>query len=195
MKNSFVEIEPTSRLAWRKWLDQNHEKRESIWLIIAKKGSGLPTLPIEDAIEEALCYGWIDSLPNKVDENRYKVLMSPRKPKSNWSKINKKRAYKMIKAGLMTPSGMKMISLARKTGTWNALENVDRLIMPDDLKKACTKNKKALHYFDQFPPSAKRGILEWIGNAKTTETRIKRIDETVSLAATNIRANQYQRKK
>lgn len=185
----FVEFEPTSRFAWRKWLEQNHKTSESIWLIIAKKGSGLPILSIDDIVEEALCFGWIDSVPNKVDVKRYKVLLSPRKPKSNWSKINKKRAYKMIKAGLMTPAGMKSIALAKKTGTWNALENVDRLIIPDDLKKAFTKNKKALIYFDAFPPSTKRGILEWIGNAKTTETRIKRIVETVSLAANNIRAN------
>ncbi|HRG79878.1 MAG TPA: YdeI/OmpD-associated family protein [Cyclobacteriaceae bacterium] len=190
----FVEFEPTSRLAWRKWLEQNHTIHASIWLIIAKKGSGLPTLSLDDVVEEALCFGWIDSVPNKLDESRYKILLSPRKPKSNWSKINKMRANKMIKAGLMTDAGMKLIKLAKKTGTWNALENVDNLIIPDDLKDAFTTNKKAQTYFEAFPPSVKRGILEWIGNAKTVETRNKRILETVTLAANNIRANQYKPK-
>jgi uncharacterized protein YdeI (YjbR/CyaY-like superfamily) len=195
MKKTFVEFEPTSRLAWRKWLEQNHTTRESIWLIIAKKGCELPTLSIDDVVEEALCFGWIDSVPNKVDERRYKILLSPRKPKSKWSKINKGRANRMIKTGLMTAAGMELIKLAKKTGTWNALENVDKLIIPDDLKDALTKNKKAQTYFEAFPPSTKRGILEWIDNAKTAVTRNRRIVETVTLAANNIRANQYRPKK
>lgn len=195
IKKTFVEFEPTSRLAWRNWLEQNHATSESIWLILAKKDSGLPTLSIDEVVEEALCFGWIDSVPNKLDDSRYKILLSPRKPKSNWSKINKARASKMIKAGLMTAAGMKMINLAKKTGTWNALNSVDKLIIPDDLKKGLTKNKKAQTFFEAFPPSIKRGILEWIGNAKTAETRNKRILETITLAANNIRANQYKAKK
>lgn len=194
IKKTFVEFEPTSRLAWRKWLEQNNSRQESIWLIIAKKGSGLPTLRIDDVVEEALCFGWIDSVPNKVDEQRYKILLSPRKPKSKWSKINKARANRMIKTGLMTDAGIKLIKLAKKTGTWNALEKIDNLIIPEDLRDAFIKNKKAQTYFEAFPPSTKRGILEWIDNAKTAETRNRRIVETVSLAANNVRANQYKPK-
>jgi len=194
MKTEFIEFEPISRLAWRKWLEQNHTMKKSIWLIIAKKGSGLPVLTIEDIVEEALCFGWIDSVPNKVDDKRYKILLSPRKPKSNWSKINKARAGKMIKAGLMTPAGMELIKLAKKTGTWNALQRIDELIIPDDLRKGFSKNKQALVYFNAFPPSARRGILEWISNAKTMETRKKRVLETIALAANNIRANQFKPK-
>ncbi len=193
-KKEFSEFEPLSRLAWREWLQKNHIRTESIWLILAKKSSGLPFVTIDEVVEEALCFGWIDSVPNKVDEKRYKVLLSPRKLKSNWSKINKDRADKMINAGLMTDAGLKMITLAKKTGTWNALDRVDKLIIPNDLEKELAKNKKAKTYFDGFPPSIRRGILEWIGNAKTPETRNKRIVETATLAAINTRANQYKPK-
>jgi uncharacterized protein YdeI (YjbR/CyaY-like superfamily) len=173
VKKQFEEFEPTSRQAWRSWLEKNHTRNESIWLILAKKGSGLPVLSTDDVVEEALCFGWIDSVPNKVDDKRFKILLSPRKAKSNWSKINKDRANRMIKAGQMTAAGMKLIALAKETRTWNALNNVDKLIFPDELKKAFDKNKKAYAYFDAFPSSTKRGILEWIGNAKTPETKTK----------------------
>jgi uncharacterized protein YdeI (YjbR/CyaY-like superfamily) len=195
IKTRLSEFEPESRDAWRTWLMANHTRKESIWLIVAKKGSGLPTLSIDDIVEEALCFGWIDSLPNKLDDQRYKLLLSPRKPRSNWSGINKKRAAKMIKTGLMTPPGMEMIKLAKKTGTWSALNRVDKLVVPNDLEKAFSKSNKARVNFEAFPPSTKRAILEWIQSAKTQSTRGKRIQETVTLATKNIRANQYIPKK
>ncbi|MFM8744104.1 MAG: YdeI/OmpD-associated family protein, partial [Cytophagales bacterium] len=184
-----------SRAAWRQWLKNNHTQPDSVWVVIAKKESGLPSITNNEMVEEALCFGWIDSVPNKLDAQRFKVLVSPRKAKSNWSQVNKDRATKMIKAGLMQPAGLAMIELAKKSGTWNALDEINSLILPPDLTKALGKNKKANSFFDQFPPSAKRGILEWIQNAKTEETRSKRIAETVTLAAKNIRANQYRQPK
>jgi uncharacterized protein YdeI (YjbR/CyaY-like superfamily) len=190
-QKDFKLVEPTSRAEWRAWLQKNHTQPESIWLVLAKKGSGLPLLSVDEVVEEALCFGWIDSVPNKLDDKRYKILISPRKPKSNWSKVNKLRAARMIKAGLMMAPGMQMITLAKKTGTWNALNAIDKLFIPTDLKAALAAYPKSMAYFEAFPPSTKRGILEWIQNAKTEATRTKRIKETAELASKNIRANQY----
>jgi uncharacterized protein YdeI (YjbR/CyaY-like superfamily) len=190
-QKDFKLVEPTSRAEWRAWLQKNHIQSESIWLVLAKKGSGLPLLSVDEVVEEALCFGWIDSVPNKLDDKRYKILISPRKPKSNWSKVNKLRAARMIKAGLMMAPGMQMITLAKKTGTWNALNAIDKLFIPTDLKAALAAYPKSMAYFEAFPPSTKRGILEWIQNAKTEATRTKRIKETAELASKNIRANQY----
>jgi uncharacterized protein YdeI (YjbR/CyaY-like superfamily) len=190
-QKDFKLVEPASRAEWRAWLQKNHTQSESIWLVLAKKGSGLPLLSVDEVVEEALCFGWIDSVPNKLDDKRYKILISPRKPKSNWSKVNKLRAARMIKAGLMMAPGMQMITLAKKTGTWKALNAIDKLSIPGDLKSALADYPKATAYFEAFPPSTKRGILEWIQNAKTEPTRNKRIKETAELASKNIRANQY----
>lgn len=195
IRKEFQHVEPKSRAAWRQWLQENYTQTESVWVVIAKKESGLPTITNNDLVEEALCFGWIDSVPNKLDAQRFKVLVSPRKAKSNWSKVNKDRATKMIEAGLMQPAGLAMIQLAKKSGTWNALDNISSLKLPPDLTRALGKNKKANSFFNLFPHSTKRGILEWIQNAKTEETRNKRITETVTLAAKNIRANQYRQPK
>ncbi|MBX2896121.1 MAG: YdeI/OmpD-associated family protein [Cyclobacteriaceae bacterium] len=194
LQKDFKVVEPKSRAGWRAWLQKNHTQQESIWLVLAKKDSGLPSLPAGDAVEEALCFGWIDSVPNKVDDKRYKILLSPRKPKSNWSSVNKKRVARLIKSGLMTEAGMKMVALAKKTGTWNALNDITKLTLPADLKSLFASNPKAASYFEAFPPSVKKGILEWIQNAKMETTRAKRINETVALAAKNIRANQYTKR-
>jgi uncharacterized protein YdeI (YjbR/CyaY-like superfamily) len=193
-RNEFALVELPNRKAFRAWLTKNHTQKESIWLVIAKKGNTQSTLWRMDAVEEALCFGWIDSVPGLMDNVRYKLLLSPRKPKSNWSAINKKLVAKLIKADMMQPSGMAMVELAKKTGTWNVLNDIDELKYPTDLQKAFAKAKKAKTYFDAFPPSTKKGILEWILNAKTPETRTKRIDDTVSKAEKNVRANQYVRK-
>ena len=183
-----------TRAQWRQWLSENGEKEQGIWLVYYKKTSGKPHLSYDEGVEEALCFGWIDSKPNLVDDEKSKLYYSPRKPKSNWSKVNKTRVTKLLALGLMTNAGMKMIDLAKKIGTWDALNDVDNLVIPDDLKAALQSLQNAETNFDAFPASTKRGILEWILNAKTTETRTKRILETATLAAQNIRANQYVRK-
>jgi uncharacterized protein YdeI (YjbR/CyaY-like superfamily) len=185
-------VEPVNRAEWRQWLAKNHTQKESIWLAVAKKGHN--GVSVSEAVEEALCFGWIDSTANKLDDKRYKLLLAPRKRNSVWSKINKARVSKLIKAKLMRSPGMAMIKLAKKTDTWKSLNDVDNLKNPDDLTKAFSRSKKAKAFFDAFPPSAKKQILYWITSAKTTETRNKRITETVTKAAQNIRANQYVRK-
>jgi uncharacterized protein YdeI (YjbR/CyaY-like superfamily) len=180
--------------AWRAWLKKNHLKEKSIWLIFYKKKSSTPSVYYSEAVDEALCFGWIDSKPNKRDEESYFQFFAKRNPKSNWSKINKEKVAKLIKLGKMEKAGLEMVALAKKTGTWDALNEVEEIGIPEDLQKAFTKNKIAATNFEAFPKSTKKGILDWILNAKRPETRQKRIDETVNLAEKNIRANQYQRK-
>jgi uncharacterized protein YdeI (YjbR/CyaY-like superfamily) len=185
-------VEPANRTEFREWLAKNYTQKESVWVVIAKKG--FEGLSRPDSVEEILCFGWIDSVANKMDEKRFKVLMSPRKPKSVWSKINKALVAKLVKQNLMHPAGLAAIALAKKNGSWKALNDMDNLKYPKELAQAFNKNKKAKSNFDAFPPSAKKIILFWIQSAKTPETRNKRIKETVSKATKNERANQYVRK-
>jgi uncharacterized protein YdeI (YjbR/CyaY-like superfamily) len=180
------------RKIWRGWLLKNHTKTKSVWLILYHKDSGKPSVSYDDAVEEALCFGWIDSKPNKRNNESSYLFFSPRNPKSNWSKKNRERAERMISAGLMTGAGMEMITLAKNTGRWTALEEVQDSVIPPDLKEAFTINPTAEKNFSEFPSSSKRIILEWILNAKKPETRQKRIEETVQLAEKNIKANHYR---
>ncbi len=187
--NSF---HPKSRAEWRKWLKEHHTRTDGVWAITYKKASGKPHVSYEDLVEEALCFGWIDSKGNKLDEERTMLWMAPRKPGSNWSKLNKTRVGRLLAAGLMEPAGLAKVELSKQNGTWNALDSVEELEIPTDLKKAFAANQEAKTHFDEFPRSAKRAILEWILNAKRPETRARRIAETVELAAKNIRANQWR---
>ena len=177
----------TGREDWRNWLLENHAKSVSVWLILFKKEKGIPSLNYDEAVEEALCFGWIDSKPNKRDDKSFYLFFAKRKPKSNWSALNKTRVEKLLAAGKMHTSGQFMVDLAIKTGTWDALNEVEDLILPQDLQFAFSQNQVAFENFQGFPKSVKRGILEWILNAKRPETRQKRIEETVRDSASNIR--------
>ncbi len=184
-------VEVSSRAEWRTWLKKNHRQTEPIWLVRYRRGDPRH-VPWSDAVDEALCYGWIDSRPRKLDDQRSMLLLGPRKPKSAWSGINKEKVARLIAEGLMTKAGLKMVDLAKATGTWDTLAKTDALEIPPDLAKAFAKSKAAKNNFDAFPKSVKRAILEWINQAKKPETRTKRIAETVSKAAQNIRANQWR---
>lgn len=181
-----------TRKEWRKWLEKNHQSEKSVWLIIYKKESDTQSVYYPEAVDEALCFGWIDSKPNKRDEHSYYQFFAKRNPKSNWSKVNKEKIAKLLEQGLMHRSGLEMIEIAKQNGTWTALDEVENITIPDDLKKLFSKNKTAFENWENFPRSSKRGILEWIMNAKKPETRQKRIEETVSLAEKNIKANHYR---
>lgn len=180
------------RKAWRDWLTVNSESVQNSWLIIYHKSSSTPSVTYDEAVEEALCFGWVDSKPNKRNHESYYLFFAQRKPKSNWSKANRERAERMMATNQMTKKGMDMIDLAKSTGTWLALTDVQASILPDDLKNALEKNSVANEHFEKFAPSSKRIILEWILNAKKEETRTKRIKETVELAAKGIKANHYR---
>ena len=185
-------IHPETLAELRAWLSRNHEKGEGTWLVLWKKESGKARLDYGALVEELLCYGWIDSKPGKLDAHRSMLWIAPRKPGTNWSKLNKERVEAAIAAGRMTPAGLAKVTAAKKDGTWTALDAVEALELPADLVAAFRKHKPAASHFEAFPRSVKRSILEWIANAKTAETRAKRIAETAERAARNERANQWR---
>jgi uncharacterized protein YdeI (YjbR/CyaY-like superfamily) len=176
------------RKAWREWLDKNHDSISSVWLIIQKKNSGKIGVSLEYVIEEALCFGWIDSKLNVVDEKRFKLLLTHRKSKSIWSKQNKQRAKKLIQQGLMTATGLEKIEAAKKDGSWNKLDAIEEFKLPEDFRKALVADKNAQKNFEAFNNSLKKQTLWWIENAKKPETRLRRIKQTVTMAAQNRKA-------
>lgn len=185
-------IHPKTRAEWRAWLEQNHTRTQGVWLISYKKGTGKPRFEYDEAVEEALCFGWIDSKPNKLDEERSLLWFAPRKRGTGWSKLNKERVERLIEQGLMMPAGLAKVEAAKEDGSWNALDAIEALEIPPDLEEALTAYSEAKQNFEAFPRSAKRGILEWIVSAKKPETRAKRVAETAQLAAQNLRANQWR---
>jgi uncharacterized protein YdeI (YjbR/CyaY-like superfamily) len=185
----YKKITITSRDQWRQWLVEHHTQTESIWLVRYKKESTRPHVAYIDVVQEALCFGWIDSLPRKLDEQRSMLLLSPRRVGSAWSAVNKSHVAAMIKAGLMTSAGLAKIEHAKANGRWDALNEVDAGVVPDDLLAALVRVKGAKANFEAFSPSSRRGILEWISNARTEPTRNKRISETARLAGLNLKAN------
>ena len=191
-KDNLPIVHASSRIAWRAWLFENHLKFQSVWLVIQRKDSGEASVYYSEAVDEALCFGWIDSKPNKRDDKSYYQLFSKRNPKSNWSRVNKEKVAVLIEQNLMMPPGLEMIKIAKQNGTWDALNEVEDLVIPEDMMEVFNQHKTALLNWNNFPPSARRGILEWIFNAKRPETRKKRILETVQMANENKRANQYK---
>ncbi len=187
--NDFSDFHPLARREWREWLKKNHDKFSGIWFVYYKKQTGKPRVTYDEAVEEALCFGWIDSLPRRVDENLSKLLFTPRKPKSVWSKLNKERIERLIENGAITEIGLAKIEAAKRNGSWNALDASDNLEIPKDLAQEFKANKTAEKNFNAFSDSVKRSILAWINSAKRTETKRARIEKTVSMAAQNKRAN------
>jgi len=183
------------RTAWRAWLAENHTTETRVWLIIYRKQSGTPSVYYDDAVNEALCFGWIDSKPNKRDGESYYQFFSRRNPKSKWSGVNKRKVEELSAQGLMTEAGWAVIELAKQNGGWTALDEVENLVIPEDLQAQFDATPGSQANFDGFSKSAKRGILDWISSAKQAETRAKRILETVTLAARGEKANQYIPKK
>ena len=189
-KNS---VHPLSREEWRAWLAEHYTQKEGVWFIGFKKATGKARIEYNDQVEEALCFGWVDSKTNKLDDERSMLWFAPRKAGSWWSKPNKERVERLIAQGLMTESGLAKIEAAKIDGSWTALDAIEALEVPEDLAGALSTFPHAEEYFDAFPRSVKRGILEWIAHAKRPETRAKRIRETAELAEQNIRAHQWRR--
>ena len=186
-------VELTDRASWRAWLAAHHTRPDGVWTVRYKKSSGRPTLTWDDVVQEAICFGWIDSLPRALDAERTMLYVSPRTPGSNWSGRNKAHVARLEAAGRLAPAGRAAIARARADGSWSALDDVEALVVPSDLAAAFDAHPGARAAWDAFAPSARRGILEWILNAKRPATRQKRLDETARLAARGERANQWKR--
>lgn len=174
-----------NRKEWHQWLSENHKNSPGIWLIYYKKNSNTPSVEYEDAVQEALSFGWIDSKVNSLDEERYMQVFTPRKPGSTWSKLNKKRVERLIKKGLMKPAGIEKVEAAKKNGSWAFLDDIEDMIVPEDLKKALNINKHAKENYESFNDSHKKQILYWVATAKRDNTRTRRIKKTVKAAMEN----------
>lgn len=173
---------------WRQWLHDNHQSATKVYLIFYKVGCGIESMRWEEAVQVAICYGWIDSTVKKLDENRRRQLFTPRKDKSVWSKLNKTYIEKLIADNLMHESGLRKIAIAKQNGSWEALDEVENHIMPDDLIQAFEQNPLALENYNNFSPSYRKSYLYWLNQAKRTETRAIRIAEIVSLCEQNIKS-------
>jgi uncharacterized protein YdeI (YjbR/CyaY-like superfamily) len=187
-----AQIHATSTAAWRRWLTRHASRSTGVWLVTWKKATGKPRMDYAEAVEEALAFGWIDSLPRSLDAERSMLWFAPRKPRTGWSRLNKERVARVIADGRMTPAGLAKVTQAKRDGSWTKLDEVEALVIPADLAQAMAAYPEARAHFDAFPRSVKRGILEWIGNARRAETRQRRVDETARLAAQNVRANQWR---
>ncbi len=186
-----------TRAEWRRWLEANHTSSRGVWAVTRRKAAlapGAPWVSPRDLNEECLCFGWIDSRPATVDAEHSALLCTPRKPGSGWSRVNKERLDGLLAAGLVHASGLAAIERARADGSWSRLDEVDALLVPTDLAAALEALPPGAANFDAFPPSVRKGILEWIAGAKTPATRERRIAETATLAQQNVRANQWRPK-
>jgi len=176
----------TSRNDWRTWLRNNHDTKKEVWLIYYKKHTGKPRISYDDAVEEALCFGWIDSIVKKIDDEKFAQKFTPRKDKSKWSETNKKRARKMIKEGKMTKAGLTKIRKAKSNGEWFTTASVRKqLVIPSYIEKALAANKQAQNNFTNLANGYKRQLVGWITSAKRKETREKRLTHAIRLLEQN----------
>jgi len=183
---------PYDKKDWRKWLELNHNKKEAVWLIFYKKKSPNHNLSWSESVDEALCFGWIDSTIRTIDSEKYKQYFSKRKAKSNWSKINKDKVKTLIDQGLMKEEGFKSIEIAKENGSWAILDDVEALVIPEDLKEGFSNYKGSIEYFGSLSESAKKILLYWVVSAKRKETRKKRILEIVENASNNLKPKQFR---
>ena len=187
--DAYAQTQPASRAGWRQWLAEHHEAAPGVWLIYFKKETGQPSVSCAEAVEEALCFGWIDSLPRKLDAERTQLLFTPRSPKSGWSKVNKERVLRLEAAGQLMPAGLAAIACAQQNGAWESLDAAEAGAVPADLAAALAPDVAAARNYTAFSLSARKMILTWVLGARRPETRARRVAETVRLAALNKRAN------
>ncbi len=182
------QIEFRSRQALREWLERHHASAGSFWLVTFKKHVPEYHIPYNDVVEELLCFGWIDARTRRVDDDRTMLLVAPRKEGSTWSAANKARIATLRREERMTPAGQAKVDAAKRDGSWNWLDDVENLVVPEDLAQALEANPAANEHFTAFNAAARKVILLWIKTAKREETRRKRIAETVRLAEKNVKA-------
>jgi len=190
MARALPQIQPKSRKAWRAWLEKNHATSSAIWLVYAKKHTGIPSLSYAEAVEEALCFGWIDSLVHPIDDSLYKQIFTPRKEKSAWSALNKKRVEQLVASRQMTAAGMKMIELAKTNGQWDAHAKTEALTMPPELKKALNGNAAARKNWPTYTASQQKAFLRMVDGAKTAETRVKRVARVIEIVSNKMSFSQ-----
>jgi uncharacterized protein YdeI (YjbR/CyaY-like superfamily) len=195
MEKEIETFYPRTRQEWRNWLQDNHAKKQSVWLIYSKKKSKVSTILYSDAVDEALCFGWIDSKSKPIDEHKFMQFFSKRKEKSVWSKVNKEKIERLTNEGLMTNAGYEIIEKAKQNGSWNILDEAEALHIPEDLEGEFDKRPNAKLYFLSLSRSDKRNILQWLILAKRQETREKRITEIVELADKNQKPKQFSARK
>jgi uncharacterized protein YdeI (YjbR/CyaY-like superfamily) len=178
---------PSSQADWRRWLKKNHKSKESIWLVLYKKNSGKPVIDWSSAVDEALCFGWIDSTRRPIDHEKFMQFFAKRKPKATWSKINKDKVKRLIAEGKMTKAGLDIIDAAKKNGAWTILDSVEKLTIPPDLAAELRARPGTKEFLESLPRSMKKVILHWVTLAKKKETREKRIKEVASAAAKRLK--------
>lgn len=177
-----MRVTPRSRQAWRQWLAKHHADASEVWLVFYKRHTGKPTLSYNDAVEEALCFGWIDGIRKSIDDERYMHRFTPRRPDSRWSESNKKRVARMNEAGLMTVAGARAVRRARDSGKWDEPSRPDNhLSMPTELRNRLKKDDRARRFFLSLAPSYRRQYIAWIASAKRADTRQRRAEEALEL--------------
>lgn len=191
-KNEIETYCPGSRAEWRNWLEENHQSKVSVWLVYFRISTNVASLTWSEAVDEALCFGWIDSTRKTIDEERFMQYFSRRKPGSTWSKINKEKIAGLIQNNLMAKAGFDAIETAKQNGTWLLMDAVEELMIPEDLRMALNQNGSALEFFQSQSKSIKKTMLHWVVTAKRPETRTRRIAEIVHSAAQGVRPDRFR---
>lgn len=186
-------VHPKSRAQWRRWLERHHARTQGVWLVTSRAPDGTARIAYEEAVEEALCFGWIDGGTRSLDDRRRMLWMAPRRAGSGWSTANKARVARLAKAGRLAAPGRAKITAAKRDGSWTLLDAVEALEIPDDLREALGASRGLVN-FEAFPASVRKQLLEWVRSAKRDATRAKRVAEIARLAPMNIRANQWMKK-
>jgi uncharacterized protein YdeI (YjbR/CyaY-like superfamily) len=176
-----------TRAAWREWLAANHDRPGGVWLVSWKRRTGRPAIPYEEAVEEALCFGWIDGQLGKGDDERSFQWFAPRRPKSTWARSNKERVARLEAAGLMAPAGLAAIERAKANGSWNALDDIDNLVVPPDLAAALAERPGAAESWEAAAPSGRRMALAWVTQVRNPEIRARRVVRVADQAASGRR--------
>lgn len=182
---------PTSRQQWRQWLEENHLSKQAVWLVYYKKKSNVASITWSEAVDEALCFGWIDSKAQAIDDEKFMQFFSRRKPKSVWSKINKEKIQRLMAEGLIAPAGHESIETAKQNGSWTILDEVEELLLPNDLEIEFDTQPGSKDFFLSLSKSVRKAMLQWLVLAKQPETRQKRIKEIVELAAQKKKPNRF----
>lgn len=190
MPRDLPSVQPKSRKAWRAWLQKHHAASTGVWLVYAKKHTGIPSLTYSDAVEEALCFGWIDSLIHPIDDSFFRQVFTPRTKKSAWSAVNRKRVERLVAAGLMTEAGLALITHAKKTGRWEAHMAAESLTIPPELKKALKANPSAKKNWPTYTESQRKMFLYRVNGAKRPETRAKRIARVIDIVSSGAKFSQ-----